>query len=86
MGAFSLSPLLDGLLFRLVKITPPPGILGVPPHLIEGSVQKRWNDAVGAATAEAEKMTPQEIFAMVERNSGWVTPEEARKAMRLPIR
>ena len=55
-----------------------------PPHLVEGSVQKRWNDAVGTATARTGTMTAQEIFDQVERNSRWTHPAEARKAMGLP--
>jgi len=56
----------------------------LPPHFIKGTIQQRWNDAAKKAIRRAEKMSLEEIFEMVERNSGWIRPEEARKAMGLP--
>jgi hypothetical protein len=57
--------------------------LDTSPHLIEGTVQKRFSDAAAEGVESARKMTNQEFFDQVEANSGWIHPELVRKALGL---
>jgi hypothetical protein len=54
--------------------------LETPPHLIEGTIQKRFSDAALEGIEAARKLTKQEFFDSLDANPGWIDRERTRKA------